>query len=79
MTLLFFGLISILGGGILSDRYGKKNPMALANICIFSAVAQVPFTFGAFLVTGNFWFSMACMSLKYLVGECWGGPVFTMI
>lgn len=43
------------------------------------ALLALPVSIAAFAVTGNFWISITCLSLKYLLGENWLSPSITMI
>lgn len=74
LSMSTFGFMSSLIGGIIADRYSKKYPKTMANICIASAILVIPFNLMAFLTTGNFWIAMTCLAIKYLIGEAWGSP-----
>lgn len=74
------GLISALSGGIVSDRLEKKKVyMGKAYVCIFAGVAGIPTIMGATLIQNNFWVSLVCLGLEYLMAECWVSPAITMV
>ena len=79
LSMSTFGFMSALIGGILSDRYSKKHPRTMSNICIASAILVIPFQLMAFLTTGNFWISMSCLAIKYLIGEAWASPQISIM
>jgi hypothetical protein len=66
-------------GGIISDKYEKKNRMTKAMICIFASVFSIPAIALCTLITNNFYLSLFFMGVKYLIAECWMSPAITMM
>jgi nitrate/nitrite transporter NarK len=79
LALSALGFISSIMGGIISDRYSGKNPMALAWVCIIGNLLSIPFCLGMFLLTNNFWLSIGCLSMNYLLANAWLAPAITMM
>ena len=73
------GFVSSLGGGIISDRFGKGRPMMKAWICLGGSAMAWPFFVGSVLITNNFWLSMGCTAMRFLLGEPFRSPSVTMI
>ena len=73
------GVMSSLIGGYLADKYSQKSDRAYSTICVTGSLMAIPFFTYAFLSNGNFWLAMACVSLKYLLGECFWAPNIAMI
>lgn len=73
------GFMSSLGGGIISDRFGKGRPMMKAWICLGGSLLAWPFFIGSVLITNNFWLSMFCTAMRFLLGEPFRSPSVTMI
>jgi hypothetical protein len=71
--------VSALIGGLVSDRYQKRNPLIMSQVSALGAMLTLPVAIGAFAVTGNFWISITCLALKYLLGENWLSPSITMM
>lgn len=78
-SISILGFISALLGGLISDKYQKKNPLIMSQVSAAGALLALPAAFTAFAVTGNFWISISCLALKYLLGENWLSPSVTMI
>ena len=74
-----FGFSSVLLGGIIGDKYGKKNHMTHALICMFGALAAIPSVMVATLYQSNFWLSMAMSSLAIFVSGSYFSPAITMM
>mmetsp|Transcript_39 Transcript_39/g.73 ORF Transcript_39/g.73 Transcript_39/m.73 type:complete len:143 (+) Transcript_39:105-533(+) len=73
------GFASSMAGGLISDKFGKGKPMMKAWICIAGNLLAVPFFLGSVLITNNFWLSIACTALRFLLGEPYRSPAVTMI
>lgn len=73
------GFISTILGGLISDRYEKKNRMTKAYVCMVGSVLAIPAIAMCVLNTGNFYFSLFFMAIKYLLAECWMSPAITMM
>lgn len=74
------GVLSSLIGGFLADKYSKHNHLAYSWICVGGSLLAWPFFTMAFLMPGgNFWAAMACISMRYLLGECFWSPNVAMI
>jgi MFS family permease len=79
LSLMTFGFSSVMLGGILCDKYEKKNYMTNALICMFGALAAIPMVILATLNQGNFYFSMVLASLTILVSGSYFAPAVTMM
>ena len=79
LSLSILGFISAVMGGVISDKYGGKNPMTMAWVCIIGQVISIPFTVGMFMLSNNFWAAIACLAVKYLFAESWLSPAITMM
>jgi len=79
LSLSVLGFISAVMGGVISDKYGTKNHMTMAWVCIIGQVISIPFTLGMFLLTDNFWLAIGCLAVKYLFAESWLSPAITMM
>lgn len=73
------GFISSIAGGMITDRFGQGKPMMKSWVCIYGNVLAIPFYLASVLITGNFYLSMACTALRFLIGEPWRSPSVTMI
>jgi hypothetical protein len=73
------GLISSISGGILSDKYGRDDPKAYSKIACIGGLLAWPAFVTSVLVTNNFWVSIGCTFLKYILGENFWSPAATMI
>ena len=79
LLVLFCGLFSGISGGILSDKFGKKSPMARTWICVIGNVIACPLFIAAMLLKDNFWLSVVFIGARYALGETWKGPNLTII
>ena len=79
LSLSILGFISTLAGGMISDRFQSKNPKILSQVCATGSLLSIPVSMICFMCTHNFWLSMGCLSLKYLLGESWFVPSLMMI
>lgn len=73
------GVMSSLIGGYLADKYSQKSDRAYSMICVIGSLMAIPFFTYAFLSGGNFWLCLLCVSMKYLLGECFWAPNIAMI
>jgi sugar phosphate permease len=73
------GFISTILGGLISDRYEKKNRMTKAYVCMIGSVLAIPAIAMCVLNTNNFYLSLFFMAIKYLLAECWMSPAITMM
>lgn len=72
-------MFSSISGGILADKFIKKNPRTYSDICMWgSLLGWVPFTLSV-LLTGNFWVSIAMTAGKYILGENHWSPNMTLL
>ena len=72
------GATSAYAGGQASDRLGKVDERALAWIPAAGFfLGYIPF-FGI-LYTDNFYVSMGCLFVEYLLAECFFGPAIAII
>jgi len=79
VILSIFGLTSGICGGIIADKYEKKNLFTKALICIIGSAAALPLIGAATLQTTNFWLSMACFMMFTLLTSAFSGPAITMM
>ena len=79
LSLSVLGFISALVGGLVSDRFSKKNVLIKSQVCWIGSLIALPVSIITFATTGNFWLSISCLALKYLFGESWMSPAMTMI
>jgi sugar phosphate permease len=73
------GLLSGILAGWFGDKYGKKNKMANAWICMSGTTIALPLYALATLQTGNFWLSMACHAIVTLFSAAFSGSAITMM
>ena len=73
------GFMSSVGGGMIADRFGKGRPMCKAWVCILGSMCALPFYVGSVMIQNNFWLSIACTAMRYLLGEPFRSPAVTMI
>ena len=73
------GVMSSIIGGTLADKLSRKSDTAYSKICVTGSLMALPFFTYAFLSNGNFWLAMLCISMKYLLGECFWAPNIAMI
>lgn len=77
---MFCGVISTLGCGILGDMLEAKSKMAKAWIGIIGSAIAIPAMAGCCLFKGvNFYVSLSCLAIKFLVSEGWMAPTITMM
>jgi hypothetical protein len=76
---ILLGVSSCLLGGVLADKYGKKNPDTYANICLWSSILGWPSVLLATLCTNNFYVSMFGVACSMLLGSTYWGPNVTML
>ena len=79
VILSLFGLISGILGGIIADKYEKKNVWTKALICIIGSASALPLIGAATLQTSHFWLSMICFMLFTLLTSSFSGPAITMM
>ena len=79
LSLSILGFISSVSGSLIIDRYQKKFPNIMSNVCSISSLLAFPFSIICFLATKNFWLSISCLSLQFLLGETWFSPAMTML
>ena len=79
LSLSVLGFCSSVIGGIISDKYSARSPMAMAWVCIIGNLISIPFCLGMFMLSNNFWLSIACLSLNYFFANCWLAPAITMM
>ena len=65
------GFLSTLIGGIISDKYEKKNRMTKAIVCMTGSLLAIPAIWACTMGTSNFYLALAFMGLKFLISECW--------
>ena len=73
------GFRSSIGGGMIADKFGKGRPMCKAWVCIVGSLCALPFFVGSVMIQDNFWLSIACTAMRYLLGEPFRSPAVTMI
>lgn len=73
------GFMSSLGGGIIADKFGKGRPMMKSYICTGGSLLALPFFVSSVLITNNFWLSIGCTAMRFLLGEPFRSPSVTMI
>ena len=73
------GFCSTLLGGLISDRFEKRNRLTKALVCMIGSGLAIPAIAACTLTTGSFYISLAAMAIKYLVSECWMSPAITMM
>lgn len=76
---LTLGVASVNLGGILADRFAKKNPGAYGNICLWSSMLGWPTMCLAVLCTSNFYVSIAAVAASFFLGSTYWGPNVTMM
>lgn len=78
-ALTVMGLTASLLGGMMADRFGKKNYLAKATICATGCALSVPLIALGTLQTSSFYLSIACYAFKVLCSGTYSGPAITMI
>ena len=73
------GFIATIMGGLISDKYEKKNRMTKALVCLVGGIIAIPALSTCVLTTTNFWLSMSALAIKYLASENWMSPAITMM
>lgn len=74
------GFTSSLSGGILCDYFEKRGYLMTKGIlCVFAGLLGTPFIVICTLYQDNFWLSISCLGMSYLVAECWISPTITMV
>ena len=73
------GFIATIMGGLISDKYEKKNRMTKALVCLVGGIIAMPALSACVLTTNNFWLSMTALAIKYLASENWMSPAITMM
>ena len=76
---MVFGFSSVLLGGIIGDKYGQKNHMTHANICMFGALLAIPAVMTATIFQSNFWLSMVMSAITIFVSGSYFSPAITMM
>jgi MFS family permease len=72
------GLAAAYSGGLITDRLRKSTPSAAAIVpALGSLLALLPF-FGV-MYADNFYASLACLLLEYLLAEGWFGPALSIM
>lgn len=79
LALLVGGVLSNLICGTISDKYDEHNYNVKTYVQMASSFLGIPTSMGVFLVTGNFYVSMASLFLKYMLSEGWISPSISMI
>ena len=79
IILSIIGVIGGLLGGVLADKYEKKNRMTKSLICIIGSASALPLIAAATLQTTNFWLSMACFSIFSFMTCGFSGPAIAMM
>lgn len=73
------GFISTIAGGLISDRFEKKNRMTKAYVCMIGSALAIPAISFCVLNPVNFYRALFFMGIKFLVSECWMSPAITMM
>ena len=76
---MFFGVSSVMGGGIIGDKFENKTYMTKSLICIIGGLLAYPMIAGAVLLQGNFWLSLALASSSIFVSGSYFAPAITMM
>ena len=66
-------------GGVLADKFIKKNPRVYSDICMWGSLLGWPAFTLSVLLTNNFWVSIIFTGFKYLLGENHWSPNLTLI
>ena len=78
--MLFCGLLSTIGSGIISDKFEKRFPMIKAQVAMLGSLLAIPAMAGCCLFSGvNFYFSLACLAIKFITSEGYMAPTLTMM
>lgn len=79
LSLLIFGFSSVLLGGIIGDKYGQKNHMTNALICMLGALFAIPTVMITTLYRSNFWLAMSMSAITIFVSGSFYSPAITMM
>jgi len=77
-SLTFFGLVSSIIGGIISDKFETKSYMAKTAVVLFGNFFSIPLIIVAML-TDNFYLSIGLMAVKIFVSGSFLSPSLTMM
>ena len=69
------GMASVIFGGLLANKLGEDS---YSKICQASSLLACPLMLMA-LYSSNFFVSIGCVSLTYLLGNLWMSPNMTMM
>ena len=78
-ALMFFGVSSVMGGGIIGDKFESKTYMTKSLICIIGGLLAYPMIAAAVLLQGNFWLSLFLASSSIFVSGSYFAPAITMM
>ena len=67
IMLASLGFASNIISGIIGDKFEQSNPMTKSLLCIYSSIISVPLIALCCWGHGNFWISMAAMSIFVFV------------
>lgn len=73
------GFISTLAGGLISDRFEKKNRMTKAYVCLAGSILAIPAISLCVLNPTSFYRALFFMAIKFMVSEQWMSPAITMM
>jgi MFS family permease len=79
LILSICGFTSNIMGGFLGDKLEQSSEMAKGWICILSSLLSIPAMALCCWNHGNFWLSMAAMSIYILVSGCYNSNAITMM
>jgi len=77
-SLVVSGLIATVAGGLTATAWQRRHPGGYAWVLALSALAAVPFAFGAFALTNLLWAKVALVAAMFLLFFS-TGPVNTLI
>lgn len=78
-ALMFFGVSSVMGGGIIGDKFESTSYMTKSLICIIGGLLAYPMIAAAVLLQGNFWLSLFLASSSIFVSGSYFAPAITMM
>ena len=78
-ALSILGFTSSILGGIINDKFAKKNPKIITYNCIASSIICLPISAMVCLTTDNFWVSFSFLALKILLTSSWQPGTYTML
>ena len=64
---------------MLADKFENKSLMAKSYICILSSITAFPLTALCCMIRGNFWVSMAAITMKTILSSTFTSPAMTMM